>query len=159
MIECGDKPEEWDKLCRVRYLLDHWNDIFDPGVTSTWATFTGTSHQAPASTRPSPLPRMASDVTVRKIEQALTTLADHKPVLARHLKAYRCNAEWRTKDELVLVRLPSGRWDAQERRRRDKIVPRWVKLDYVNEAELLLIKLIHGDVSIPQDLWHALTKP
>lgn len=156
--ECGDNPEEWSKLCRIRYLLDHWQDIFDPGVTSTWATFTGTSHQAPASKRPSPLPRMAGDVTVRKIERALTILADCEPVLARHLKAYRCNVEWRCKDVWQVVTLPSGKKDIVERRVREKIVPSWVSLSCVAEGENILLKLVRGDVSIPQDLWRALTR-
>lgn len=153
------RPEEWSKLDRLRYVLDHWQDIFDPGVTSTWATFTGTSHQAPASKRPSPLPLMAGDLTVRKIERALTVLADREPVLARHLKAYRCNAEWRCKNEWQVVTLPSGKKDIVERRVREKIVPRWVNLSSVAEAESLLLRLVRGDVSIPSDLWHALTRP
>lgn len=151
-------PLEWSKIDRIRYLLDHWQDIFDPGVTSTWATFTGTSHQAPASKRPSPLPRMASDLTVRKIERALTVLADREPVLARHLKAYRCNAEWRCKNVWQVVTLPSGKKDIVERRVRDKIVPRWVSLSSVAEAENRLLSLVQGDVSIPGELWYALTE-
>ena len=159
LTECGDRPEAWTPLCRLRYILDHWQDIFDPGITSTWATFTGTSHQAPASKRPSPLPEMASDLCVRRIERALTVLADREPVLARHLKAYRCNAEWRCKDELRLVTRPSGKHELIEPRVRDRIVPRWVELAKVDAAERRLLWLLGPDVSIPQDLWVALTKP
>lgn len=153
------RPEEWDKLERIRYLLDHWQDIFDAGITSTWATFTGTSHQAPSSRGPLPLPEMARHSSVKKIERALTVLADREPVLARHLKAYRCNAEWRTTDRWTDRLLPSGRRDIVEQRVREKIVPRWVSLLKVLEAEDLLLRLVHGDVSIPMDLWRGLTKP
>jgi len=152
------RPEDWTKLDRIRYLLDHWQDIWDAGVTSTWATFTGISRVTTGSHSPTPLPRMAHHPTIRKIERALTTLADCEPVKVRHLKAYRCNAEWRCKDQLVLVRLPSGKHDLVERRVRDKIVPRWVNLNYVTEAEQLLTKLVSGHAEIPPDLWKALTK-
>ena len=157
--ECGEKPEEWNKLCRIRHILDHWQDIFDPSVTSTWATFTGLASVAPGSRTPTPLPRMASHPSVRKIERALTALAEREPALVRHLKAYRCNAEWRCKDTWVVVRLPSGKQDIVERRVREKIVPSWIKRDKVDKAETLLNRLVRGDVSIPEDLWHALTKP
>lgn len=157
--DCGQNHREWSALCRLRHILDHWQDIFDPGVTSTWATFTGTSHQHPASRAPSPLPQMAGDRGVRKIERALTTLADTEPVLARHLKAYRCNAEWRTTDKWVVRRLPSGKRDIVEQRVREKIVPSWVELQKVRLAELLLVKLLRGSVEIPHDLWLALDKP
>lgn len=159
MDECGQNHREWNALCRLRYLLDHWQDIFDPGVTSTWATFTGTSHQAPASKRPSPLPRMASDLSVKRIERALTVLADTEPVLARHLKAYRCNAEWRTTDRWVVRRLPSGKRDIVEQRIREKIVPSWVEPQKVRLAELKLVRLLRGGVEIPRELWYALDKP
>ena len=160
MSECDGDPKDWTPLCRLRYLLDHWQDIFDPGITSTWATFMGTSHQAPASKRPSPLPRMASDLCVRRVERALTVLADREPVLARHLKAYRCNSEWRCRDEWRLVTLPSGRQDlVNDLRVREKIIPRWVSPVKVAVAEKRLLILLGGDVSIPQDLWNALTRP
>lgn len=96
---------------------------------------------------------------MRKIERALTTLADTEPVLARHLKAYRCNAEWRTTDKWVVRRLPSGKRDIVEQRVREKIVPSWVELQKVRLAELLLVKLLRGSVEIPHDLWLALDKP
>lgn len=159
MKECGDNPEEWDKFCRVRYLLDHWQDIFSPSLTSTWSTFTGGGKQKQESRTPSPLPEMAGHSSVRKIERALTMLADREPVLARHLKAYRCNAEWRCTDSWVVRRLPSGKRDIVEERIREKIVPNWVSLRKVERAELLLMKFVSGDVYIPQDLWRALTKP
>ena len=156
---CGDSPENWDKRCRVIYLLDHWQDIFDPSITSTWATFTGTSHQAPASRAPLPLPEMARDASVRKIERALAVLADREPLLVRHLKAYRCNAEWRCTDVWRVITLPSGKQDIVESRIREKLVPNWVRLDAVSEAEDRLLRLVRGDVSIPRELWLALTKP
>ena len=153
------RPEDWTKLDKIRYLLDHWQEIFDPSVTSTWATFTGTSHQSPASRSPTPLPRMASDLSVRRIERALIVLADREPVLTRHLKAYRCNAEWRTTDRWTVRRLPSGKRDIVEQRVREKIVPRWVRESKVAAAELLLLQCLPGSIDIPQELWHALTKP
>lgn len=153
------KPEDWNKLDRIVYLLDHWQDIFDPSVTSTWGTFTGISGTSTESRSPSPLPRMASHPSVRKIERSLTVLADREPVLARHLKAYRCNAEWRTADKWLVRRLPSGKRDIVEQRVREKIVPKWVERQKVSLAELRLARLIRGDVYIPMELWRALTKP
>lgn len=153
------EPEQWTKRDRVVYLLDHWQDIFDPSVTSTWATFSGTSHQGSASKPPGHLPRMASDRSVRKVERALTVLADREPVLARHLKAARCNCEWRTTDKWVVRRLPSGKRDIVEERVREKLTPRWVDPKKVTLAETILVNFVRGDVSIPQELWLALTKP
>lgn len=153
------KPEDWTKLDRVRYILDHWQDIYDPGITGTWATFTGTSHQAPASKRPVALPRMAEHRSVRQLERALCTLATSEPDLARHLKAYRCNAEWRTADRWYVRRLPSGKRDLVEQRARERIVPSWVSLTKVLLAEELLARLLPEYVEIPPDLWRALTKP
>lgn len=150
------KPEQWTSLDRLRYVLDHWQEIFDAPVSSSAPKGTrGTS----SSHSPPPLPRMARDRGVRRIECALTILADSEPVLARHLKAYRCNAEWRTTDKWMVRRLPSGKRDIVEQRVREKIVPDWVELRKVTAAEMLLLKLLRGDVSIPTDLWRALTKP
>ena len=119
----------------------------------------GISGGKQASRAPAPLPEMAHDRSVKKLERALTVLADREPVLARHLKAYRCNAEWRTVDKWMVRRLPSGKRDLVEERVREKITPAWVSPLKVWRAEKLLVRLVHGDVFIPQDLWRALTKP
>lgn len=150
-------PEQWDNLDRLRFVLDRWQDIFDVTVSSSRPK--DGSRASSSSREPGSLPEMADDHSIRKIECALTILADREPVLARHLKAYRCNAEWRTADRWTVRRLPSGKRDIVEQRVREKIVPSWVSLAKVSSAEHLLLKLLHGDVSIPRDLWRALTKP
>lgn len=150
------QPENWDSLDRLRYVLDHWQDIFDVLVSNSRPK---DSPGRSSSTHTPSLPPMAKDRGVRRIECALTILADKEPVLARHLKAYRCNAEWRIADKWVVRRLPSGKRDIVEDRVREKVVPDWVSLPKVHRAELLLLKLLRNDVSIPGDLWKALTRP
>ena len=145
-------PELWDARDRLRYTLDHWQDIWDVSVSNSQPKNEGGRS---SGTHTPSLPPMAKDRGVCRIEAALTVLADHAPVSARHLKAYRCNAEWRTRDELVLVKLPSGRNDLQERRKSERIVPEWVSPAKVAEAELLLLHLLKHDVSVPRDLWKA----
>lgn len=148
-------PENWDALDRLRHLLDHWQDVFDAPISNSQpkgARSSSSSHSPP------PLPKMAGEDCVRKIERALTTLADSEPVLARHLKAYRCNAEWRTRDtgKWVLAVDDSGPTLVPQRER-VRIVPKWVSVAKVVQAERLLLKLVHHDVSLPAPLWKALT--
>lgn len=152
------KPEDWDKRCRLEYLLDHWQDIFDVSIGSADPQGTERRPGNDYSKTPRPLPRMASDRSVKRVEYALNVLADREPVLVRHLKAYRCNAEWRTTDKWFARKLPSGKQEFAERRVREKIVPKWVDQRKVALAETLLLNFIHGDVSIPTVLYHALTK-
>lgn len=150
------KPEDWTKLDRVRHILDHWQDIYYPGGSDSLATFTGTSHQAPTSKEPRALPRMADHRTVRLLERALCTLATSEPDLTRHLKAFRCNADWRTIDRWYVRRLPSGKPDIVEQRVRERIVPTWVSLTKVRLAEVLLVRLLPDSIEIPPELWRAL---
>lgn len=150
-------PEAWTKLDRIRYLLDHWQDIFDPSLSSG-SSFNGRRGHS-GSRSPGCFPAMADNRSVKKVENALTALADREPVLARHLKAYRCNCEWRTTEKWFARKLPSGKQEFAEQRVREKIVPRWVDPKKVTLAETVLLNFVRGDVSIPQDLWLALTKP
>ena len=98
---------------------------------------------------------MSQHRSVRQLERALSVLAERKPVLARPLKAYRCNAEWRTADKWVVRKLPSGRRDIVEQRVQEKLVPEWVELRKVTLAEMCLLRLLPGPIEIPQELWEA----
>lgn len=149
-------PEEWSSLDRLRYVLDHWQEIFDAPISNSQpkgSRSTSSSHSPP------PLPQMASDSGVRRIECALTALADREPVLARHLKAYRCNAEWRTRDTGKWVLAVDGSGPTLvPQRERVKIIPRWVLPSKVVQAEQLLLKLLRHDVEVPRPLWKAATR-
>lgn len=145
--------EPRDKLDRLRHLLDYWQEIFDPVIGSSQPN--GSSRPAAGSKPPHSLPKMSQHRSVRELERALTTLADREPVLARHLKAYRCNAEWRTADKWVVRKLPSGRRDIVEQRVQEKLVPEWVELRKVTLAEMCLLRLLPGPIEIPQELWEA----
>ena len=94
-----------------------------------------------------------------ELENCLRTLHDAEPDLFRHLKAYRCNVEWRNVDAYVRVRLPSGKWDTVESRSRSRIVPRWVSFTKVCRAEDRLVQLFRGEIFVPDELWKSLMAP
>jgi hypothetical protein len=148
-------PAKWSKLEKIRYLLDHWHDIFDVTLGSS---LSGSRSGAPGSRAPGRLPKMSTHESVRELGYCLRVLHDSDPVAFRHLKAYRTNVEWRNVDAVVSIRLPSGKWDKVETRSRSRIVPSWVDRDHVSKAEDRLVTLFRGDVFIPDELWNALTK-
>jgi len=158
-------PAKWSKLEKIRFLLDHWHDIFDAGLTRNMEG----SRSTPSSRAPGHMTPMARHSSVAELENCLRTLHDTEPELFKHLKAYRCNVEWRNVDAHVRVRLPSGKWDTIETRSRSRLVPRWVDVELnklgevvggkVYRAELHLVMLFRGEVFIPDALWKGLTAP
>lgn len=152
----NEDPTKWNKVERIRFLLDHWTDIFDGGVVSRGID--GSSKSVPRSREPGRLPEMASHPSVTELQRCLSSLAEGDPAGYKHLKAYRC-CEWRTVDTIRSVKLVSGKWDIVPDRMRERIVPRWVSPGLVADAEKTLEALFRGEVFIPKDLWDGLTKP
>lgn len=151
-------PEQWNAKDKIRYLLDHWSDIWEPSIPSSLSDETARGNSS-SSRPPGLLPPMSRHPSVRELARALNILATAEPVLARHLKAYRCNAQWRTVDCWFPVKTSSGKLDLVPGRKRERIVPKWHYPPHVAAAEDLLVKFFHGEVFVPQDLWKSLTEP
>jgi hypothetical protein len=145
-------PVRLSKLEKIRYLLDHWEDIFSPpGVTSTSRSSEGGGVAL--------LPLMSRDRSVVELERCLRVLAVEAPCQLSHLKAYRC-AEWRVRVDRVRRkrRSASGKplFETVTVRTRERVVPRWVRLEKVRRAEARLVQLFRGSVRVPDELWDAL---
>lgn len=145
-------PTKWTKLERIRFLLDHWTEIFDPDAASGMSV-TGGEGGIPL------LPLMAHHPSVVELAGCLGSLAADQPVWYMHLKAYRCSVEWRTVDRKVRHRLQSGHVEMVARRVRERIVPRWIRSSCVADAEMYLAGAFNGEVFIPKDLWKGLLEP
>jgi len=139
-------------LERIRWLLDHWDAIFDGSPSSEPFGVVGPSA---GSKRPGKLPRMAHHSSVKELERCLVLLASANPGDYRHLKTYRCGAEWRCVDTWERIKLPSGRYDWVPIRKRERIVPRWIRPERVLAGERFLCRVFRGEVFIPDDLWEA----
>lgn len=145
-------PAQWTKLEKIRYLLDMWDAIFDPNATSQLGTPGDGSGVAL-------LPLMASHQSVVELNRCLTLLAGFAPTQYQHLKCYH-TAETRIRTDRVRRRRPnSSKFEIVEVRRRDKVYPRWVKLEKVRRGEQFLADRFQGEVFIPGELWDALNTP
>lgn len=144
-------PEKWSKVERIQFLLDSWDEIFDPNTT---APLTGMSVSDGGGV--ALMPKMSRSSSVRELVRCLEVLARDHPRLYQHLKAYRCGAEWRITEKSVQRRLPSGKWETADIRQRERIVPRWIRKGYVHAAEKYLERVFRGPVSIPKELWDVI---
>jgi hypothetical protein len=147
------RPEQWTAIDRLRYILDHWSDIFDVRISTSLNGIRGRGDAPPA------LLDMAHDPQVIKIESALADLARASSSHYQHLMAYHCNAEWREVRTMIPVQLTSGRWDKIPGWGRERIVPKWVSMAKVRYAEAFILAILHEEVFIPKPLWDGLTKP
>ena len=146
-------PSQWTARQRIQFLLDRWGDIFEPDIASSLSAAGGGSGLDPA------LPKMAQHGSVRELIRCLDNLALDDPAAHKHLKAFRCSAEWRQVRAVIRVRLQSGRWDGIPGWKRERIVPRWIDPRLVVRAEEAIARMFRGEVFIPKDLWDGLTKP
>lgn len=144
-------PKAWKRLERIQYLLDHWSEIFDPNVTSGGVP--GDGDGVPL------LPQMSRHPTVVELAGCLGSLAAEDAPAYRHLKAFRCNAEWRQVKAKIRFRGPSGHFLEGDGWRRERIVPDWISARLVMRGEEFLAREFDGEVFIPKDLWDGLTKP
>jgi hypothetical protein len=149
-VETELPPEQWTPRDRIVYLLDHWQDIFDPGLSGQG--YGGANESVPL------LPEMAHEASVVCLEQALGGLRLELPLEHAHLRAYRCAAEWRMGETLRPRWLVSGKKVFVPVPAAIRIVPSWVSRTRVVTAENWLLDVVE-DVSIPQPLWDGLTKP
>lgn len=140
--------QDKQQLERIRYLLDHWQDIYDPNVTSPLGTPGDGSGIAL-------LPRMTKHPSVRELDRCLSLLASASPGDYRHLRAFRCGVEWRTVDYWRRVKLPSGRHDWKEDRKRERIVQRWINPGRVRAGEDFIVRVFRGECFIPDELYGA----
>lgn len=150
------------KLEQLRYLLDHWGDIFDGSPSSEPFA----AHSASFESRePGKMPKMASHATVRELERCLKALASASPGDYRHLQAWSFGADWRTVDCWRRVKLPSGKLDWVPDRKRERVLPKWLESrtgeipPRVLRAELFLCRVFQGEVYIPDELKGAFFDP
>lgn len=146
-----DDPTKWTPLDRIRFLLDHWSDIFDPNAAAGMAA-TGSGDGIPL------MPQMSRHPTVVELQRCLSSLALDDPPAHRHLKAFRCNAEWRQVRAKIKFRGPNGREIEGDGWRRERIEPAWISARLVFRAEEYLEQAFRGEVFIPRDLWKGLTE-
>lgn len=140
-----------EKLERVRYLLDNWDAIFDGAPSSE--PFGLIIRSAPGPSSPGKLPEMAEHGSVKELERCLRLLAGACPGDYRHLRAFRCGAEWRGSYRWVRIKLPSGRHDIVQQRTTERIVPCWINPIRVLNGEKFLCHVFRGSVSIPDELY------
>jgi hypothetical protein len=145
-------PTEWSDLEKIRYLLDQWANIFDPGPL--------VAQNGPGGGRDSvPLmPEVAHHPSVVELEHTLLRLALAEPVEHRHVRAFRCDVEWKIGHVWQKRTLPSGRPDWVLVRRRERLVPDWVSMGKVADGEAWIELHFRGPVYIPSPFWDALTK-
>lgn len=146
--------EQKRALERVRFLLDHWDAIFDGSPSSEPFVSVSSSF---SSSPPGQLPDEARHHTIKELERCLRLLAAACPGDYRHLKAFRCGAEWRNVDTWRRVKLPSGKYDWVPDRIRERIVPRWLKPERVAAGESFIVRVFRGEIFIPDDLYAAFT--
>jgi hypothetical protein len=141
-------------LERVRFLLDHWDAIFDGSPSSEEFVSVSSSF---SSSPPGRLPDEASHFTIKELERCLRLLLSACPGDYRHLKAYRCGAEWRNVDTWRRVKLPSGKYDWVPDRVRERVVLKWVRPERVEAAERFIVRAFSGEIFLPDDLYKAFT--
>jgi len=142
------------QLAKVRFLLDHWDAIFDGSPSSEPYVSISSSF---GSSPPGKLPDEASHPTIKELERCLRLLASASPGDYRHLKAFRCGAEWHSVDTWRRMKLPSGRYDWVPHRVIERIVPRWLSPARVLAGELFILRVFRGEVFLPDDLYKAFT--
>ena len=137
------------KLEKIRYLLDHWDDIHNPPLSSSAPGRRGGGGNAL-------LPLMAGDRSVRELVRCLGVLKVSAPVQYAHLMAHH-TAEWRIRVDHVRKLRSKGLTELVEVRTRERLVPSWVRAQKVTLAHRSLVAGFRGPVDIPAELWDALT--
>lgn len=136
------------KHAKIVHLLDHWDDIYAPALTTNGGTGNGGMAL---------LPLMSRHASVVELARCLDVLRTVAPVQHAHLKAFHC-AEWRTHRWTEQKKHKrSGKWERVERSERQQLVPGWVRREKVRRAEERLVAMFRGPVFIPDELWDALT--
>lgn len=136
------------KRCRILYLLDHWDDIFNPPLTSSGGDGGGGGMSL--------LPGVSRHHSVVELVRCLTALKAEHPLWHDHLKAYHC-AEWRIHVRWGTVKRKNGRTESVQLRDRVRCRPQWVSMGYVRSGEFRLEELFSGSASLPEEFDDAVT--
>jgi hypothetical protein len=142
-------PHEWTKQQRIEYLLDHWDDIHNPPISSSAPEARGGGGGAL-------LPLMAGDHSVRELVRCLEALKASAPTQYVHLMAHH-TAEWRIRRWQESKRRKGGKIELVDHDDRERMVPSWVRSQKVTLAHRTLALSFRGSVEIPAELWDALT--
>ena len=145
-----------EQMRKLQFLLDHWDAIFDGSISSE-EPFAAISKSSFSSSIPGRLPDEAHHPTIKELERCLRLLASACPGDYRHLKAFRCGAEWRNVDTWRRVKLPSGKYDWVEHRVSERLVPRWLRPERVLAGEKFILRVFRGEIFLPDDLYKAFT--
>jgi hypothetical protein len=137
------------KRDRIVYLLDHWDDIFSPPVSIGLFSAGGSSGSPHLS-------GMARHSSVVELVRCLAVLKLEEPRWHDHVKLFHC-AEWKIRTWSTVVRRKGGKRETVVHRDRARRPPADVRMDWVRLGEDRLAELFVGDVSIPTELWEALT--
>jgi hypothetical protein len=145
-------PEQWTRTQKIQYLLEQWDAIYDYKAAATGNTTDPLGAWL--------MPAMANHQSVRELTRVLNLLHTSSPTQYQHLKSYHCGAEWRIRTDHIRKRRPTGKgYETLEIRRREKLYPRWIRLEKVRRAEQFLTIHFQGEVFIPNELWDALHRP
>lgn len=141
---------------RIVYVLDHWDDIFNPPLAST----------NPIRGRGGNgfLPGMSRHASVVELVRCLEVLRLEAPTQYAHLMASH-RAEWRIKrvprrskgGKAVLRRDGVNRLVQETRPVRERLVPAWVDTGKVYRAQSRLVDLFRGACRLPEEFEDALT--
>lgn len=142
----GAQAAPCSKRCRILYLLDHWEDIFSPPLSSGGGGGGG----------PALLPGMSRHHSVVELVRCLAVLKAERPLWHDHLKAYHC-AEWRIHVRLGSVRRKGGKRETVQLRDRVRCRPQWVQMGYVRSGEFRLEELFVGSAGLPEEFEDAVT--
>jgi hypothetical protein len=133
------------RLENIRFLLDQWDAI--------WCPLNGPSGVRGDGGSLALLPTVAGHRSVRELERVLRLLFVAAPGDYRHLKAYRCDVEWRTTDRLRRRRRPRGHgFEIVQVRERERVLPRWLDMGRVYRAEDWLEAHFKGDPELPREM-------
>ena len=132
------------KLERLRFLLEHWPDIFHAPVGSSTAFGCGVS----AARGPALLPEMHRGPAVRELVRSLAVVRLADGDTYPHLVAFH-RAEWRIESYRLARRRPNGKRETVVLRRRASVVPGWVDGHRVEVGEEMLRLVYRGDAQVP----------
>lgn len=127
---------------RIILLLDHYEDFFRPAA--------GNPSVSAGDGAVLLLPSMSRHPSVVELCRCLNLLADRGPVQYAHLKAF-FTAEHRLVDAPVKRKAKKGTVTVVERRR-ERVVPGWVRQQKVTRGVDFVAAAFRGEVFLPDQI-------
>ena len=139
------------KRQRVELLLDHWQDFHE--------TLHAVDHDHLGGGDPDAvtgMPAIYHHPSVVELRRVIGEARRVMPVNVAHMLAFY-EAEWRTVDRVETRRTKKGRLQVSVRRR-ERIVPAWVRRRKVDHAVTLVAGAFRGPVHVPSELLEPIVK-